>query len=324
MCYQQIQNKRLSREDRLNAHRERKRYENRYRDKFQQWKEVSKSKNIPKAGRTVSSSGTKKVKERDALRKERLELHLERKRREAEVMERRYKWEDPPPRPQRKGKNRKNTKNTKKLLNYATILPERDLVCSTKDKALWILHFNPFLGDSLLKNGQRLKCWMETKDPDEKNKTRVMIGFLEYSGDLAHAKLEGIDKNAQTRIGSECIRMTDIKGYVLDYNEVEMRTRQSIEEVQLAPQHGIPLTGEDAVMSTKDFLQNCNDRIDVIFDPQSTGDWFPFREADTLRKIAPQFRSKGVGYMRLGDDMGKNGRAFISNDGCKSFFSNYL
>ena len=39
------------------------------------------------------------------------------------------------------------------------------------------------------------------------------------------------------------------------------------------------------------------------------------------RKLAPQFRSAGVGYIRLGDDMSRSGLAFVSCDGT-SFLSN--
>ena len=38
------------------------------------------------------------------------------------------------------------------------------------------------------------------------------------------------------------------------------------------------------------------------------------------RKLAPQFRSAGIGYIRLGDDMSRNGLAFVSCDG-SSFIS---
>ena len=37
--------------------------------------------------------------------------------------------------------------------------------------------------------------------------------------------------------------------------------------------------------------------------------------------MAPQFKSNGVGYIRLGDDMSKNGVAFLSEDNCETFFS---
>ena len=49
--------------------------------------------------------------------------------------------------------------------------------------------------------------------------------------------------------------------------------------------------------------------------------WLPYWDADLPpRKLAPQFRSAGVGYIRLGDDMSQNGLAFVSADGA-SFLS---
>ena len=111
---------------------------------------------------------------------------------------------------------------------------------------------------------------------------------------------------------------------VVDYNNISTRISQdkSVHEFQLQSKNGTPLTGITAKMSTKEFFQNCNDRINVIIDPQcSPGEWYPFLESGSMRKIAPQFRSRGVGYIRLGDDMSKNGCAFLSNDGGKSVFS---
>ena len=35
--------------------------------------------------------------------------------------------------------------------------------------------------------------------------------------------------------------------------------------------------------------------------------------------MAPQFRSQGVGYLRLGDDMSRYGTAFLSMDAGKTF-----
>jgi hypothetical protein len=59
--------------------------------------------------------------------------------------------------------------------------------------------------------------------------------------------------------------------------------------------------------------------VDVILDPHKDSEWYPLKEA--TRSMAPQFKSNGVGYIRLGDDMSANGVAFLSHDGCDSFFS---
>lgn len=64
------------------------------------------------------------------------------------------------------------------------------------------------------------------------------------------------------------------------------------------------------------FFQKCSSKVDVILDPyHSSHQWYPYFEG--TRKMAPQFRSKGIGYLRLGDDMSQFGSAFISLDAGK-------
>jgi hypothetical protein len=63
------------------------------------------------------------------------------------------------------------------------------------------------------------------------------------------------------------------------------------------------------------WLSNGVGRIDVILAPQHKGDWYPMWEVGSGRRMAPQFRSTGVGYLRLADDMGSHGNSFISVDG---------
>ena len=83
------------------------------------------------------------------------------------------------------------------------------------------------------------------------------------------------------------------------------------------------------------FFAGCESRVDVILCPQRFRDdgkqpktvvsvdeapYCPYWDTDVPpRKLAPQFRSAGIGYIRLGDDMSKNGLAFVSCDG-----SNFL
>jgi len=52
-------------------------------------------------------------------------------------------------------------------------------------------------------------------------------------------------------------------------------------------------------------LHGCSSRVDVILDPSHSQLWYPYWEG--RRKMAPQFRSQGVGYLRLGDDMSRYG-----------------
>jgi hypothetical protein len=63
----------------------------------------------------------------------------------------------------------------------------------------------------------------------------------------------------------------------------------------------------------RELLKPCVAHVDVILDPYHTSlQWFPYWEG--ARRMAPQFRSKGIGYLRLGDDMSQYGAAFLSLD----------
>mmetsp|Transcript_39766 Transcript_39766/g.124211 ORF Transcript_39766/g.124211 Transcript_39766/m.124211 type:complete len:800 (-) Transcript_39766:2725-5124(-) len=69
-----------------------------------------------------------------------------------------------------------------------------------------------------------------------------------------------------------------------------------------------------------EFFDGANGRIDIILEPNHDGAWYPIR--DTSRNLAPQFRSQGIGYIRLGDDMGRKGAFFLSVNQGRSFLRN--
>jgi len=182
---------------------------------------------------------------------------------------------------------------------------------------LWIVHDNPKLG---VRNG--MECLIETKEPGEKDRVRVITGVTDFSGNV---KSSGIGKLAgsENELGSECIRVRNAKGYYVDYKEVESRVSRDkkIEEFHLGDQNTLMLTGRNAALSVAEFFKGCHGAIDVILDPQKeAGGYYPMKEVGG-RKIAPQFRSKGIGYIRLGDDMGENGLAFLSSNACSTFLS---
>lgn len=194
------------------------------------------------------------------------------------------------------------------------------------NRAVWIVHDNPKLGTRLVCSGpSKTACLIETKDPTDKNCTRLLHGFIEYSGPIVGTRGRGQKTVVGTDRGTECIRLGQVYGYKIDHSQVELKLARdkSVYEFQLNREQGIPLTGPEAEYTVKDFLSGCDSSVDVILDPQvSPGGWYPIREAcETYRKLAPQFRSKGVGYIRLGNDMGKNGIAFLSTDCCHTFLS---
>jgi hypothetical protein len=189
------------------------------------------------------------------------------------------------------------------------------------EEALWVVHDDPKLGSRIACSGsKKMTCLLESKDSSKKNCVRIIIGSIDFCGGIRDKVTKHTDR------GTECIRIGNARGYMINYNEVQTRLTKdkSVYEFQLDPNQAIQLNERDAEMSITEFLQNCHGSVDVILGPQcSSGGWYPLREANAnSRKIAPQFRSKGIGYIRLGDDMGKNGLAFLSIDSCQTFLSN--
>jgi len=191
--------------------------------------------------------------------------------------------------------------------------------------ALWIVHDNPQLGQNIIYSGpRRMQCMLETKDPHKKGCVRIIIGDIDYSGKVQHAGI-GNTRGNETDLGTECIRIRNARGFYVDHDQVttKLSKDKSIYEMHLDDEMAHVLTGKAASKSVADFFQGCNGAIDVILDPQRDfGGWYPQKEAHKGgQKIAPQFRSKGVGYIRLGDDMGENGLAFLSSNSCSTFLS---
>ena len=191
--------------------------------------------------------------------------------------------------------------------------------------ALWIVHDNPQLGQNIIYSGpRRMECMLETKDPHKKGCVRIIIGDIDYSGKVQHAGI-GNSRGNETELGAECIRIRNARGFYVDHAQVtsKLSRDKSVYEMHLDDENAHVLTGKAASKSVAEFFQDCNGAIDVILDPQRDfGGWYPQKEAQKGgRKIAPQFRSKGVGYIRLGDDMGENGLAFLSSNSCSTFLS---
>ena len=191
--------------------------------------------------------------------------------------------------------------------------------------ALWIVHDNPQLGDKIAYSGpKKMECMLETKEPGKKNCVRILIGDIDFIGGVKDAGI-GRVSGRENEVGTECIRLRNAKGYYVDHNLAASRLSKdkSVYEFHLGDENAQVLTGEFASMTVAGFFKGCYGAIDVILDPQKhVGGWYPQREAsDGGRRVAPQFRSKGVGYIRLGDDMSENGLAFLSSNACLTFLS---
>ncbi|KAL3792436.1 hypothetical protein HJC23_001554 [Cyclotella cryptica] len=191
--------------------------------------------------------------------------------------------------------------------------------------AIWIAHDNPQLGEKIIYSGpRRMECMLETKEPGKKDCVRIIVGDIDYSGKVQNAGIGNV-QGVESEQGAECIRLRNTRGYYVDHNQVATRLSRdkTIYEFHLGDDNAHILTGKSATMSVGEFFKDCHGAIDVILDPQrDAGGWYPQKEARSGgRKIAPQFRSKGVGYIRLGDDMSENGLAFLSVNACSTFLS---
>ncbi|KAL3770656.1 hypothetical protein ACHAWU_004355 [Discostella pseudostelligera] len=195
----------------------------------------------------------------------------------------------------------------------------------TQHHALWIVHDNPQLGEKIIFSGpKKMECMAETKEPGKKNCVRIIIGDIDFIGKVEQSGIGSVI-GRKNEVGTECIRVRNVKGYYVDHNLAASRLSKdkSIYEFRIGEENVHMLTGKSASMSVGDFFKGCTGAIDVILDPQKdTGGWYPQKEAGSGgRRVAPQFRSKGVGYIRLGDDMSENGLAFLSSNGCLTFLS---
>jgi hypothetical protein len=182
---------------------------------------------------------------------------------------------------------------------------------------LFIAHDNPQVGSTVanrMKNEGPMHVMIETKE--KSGLICFVLASIVYSGCIE--AVEGADLERPR--GSQfivCSRMTAIK---IDLATLPKRANGDILEIDL--QFGIQQGHVDisSVLKVKEFLGSCIDRVNVILDPSHTQMWYPYFEGN--RKMAPQFRSKGVGYIRLGDEFSNYGSAFISLDAGLTYLDN--
>eukprot|EP01039_Chlorochromonas_danica_P006625 gene6625-7318_t len=181
--------------------------------------------------------------------------------------------------------------------------------------ALLIAHDNPQLGKTIrnmvLKQGSVL-CMLESHNG--KGSSHFLLGDIVFSGDF-----EAVEHSSYAeQRGSGCIVLSQLYLAVADTKSLQQRPGlQDIMEIEL------PFASRscDDLEALENFWKPCRSRVDVILDPyHSNKRWFPYFEG--RRKMAPQFRSKGVGYLRLGDDMSNFGTAFLSADGGQTYLDN--
>lgn len=154
--------------------------------------------------------------------------------------------------------------------------------------------------------------------------------------------------------GDQCITCTNLVGYRFLLNNIKTRKQDKTIDIQLISSELVEYIRFDKNEQLNNFFSQCFSRVDIILSPFHENDWYPYWElpdnennnnnnndnnnntnenkdlkeeinilTSGLRKLAPQFRSNGIGYLRLGNDMSNFGTDFLSIDGMNSFISNY-
>lgn len=152
-----------------------------------------------------------------------------------------------------------------------------------------------------------------------KTSVRMLFGKVTFSG--AYDPTEaGVD--ASHMRGADVIILDVLELISADLSKFPFKIHDGIKILQLRGED-IPevdrKTEDITSKDVSDFFAPCTGRVDVILDPiqHENHTFYPYFEG--TRKLAPQFRSHGVGYIRLGDDMSNFGTAFISLDNGKTF-----
>lgn len=220
-------------------------------------------------------------------------------------------------------------------------LPSNHDSASSMSCTLFIAHDNPQLGKTVaeaISGGMELM--IESKALD--NKIAFVLAKIVYSGPVEKiliskgAAAMSVASDTLPR-GSQCLVCTELRAFAFELSkDCETRVQGVIAEVNMSKEKlpkkcSIDVSTEDKLRT---FFRACDARVDVILSPHHAQTWYPYWEYGSVpsvevangtqpgkgaRKMAPQFRSKGIGYLRLGDDMSRFGTSFLSCDGFESF-----
>eukprot|EP00936_MAST-01D_sp_MAST-1D-sp1_P001376 g1376.t1 len=183
---------------------------------------------------------------------------------------------------------------------------------------LSVFHDLPHFTRSISEARRAVEILIETKASDER-------GLLLIKGTIKSAEsAEGPNYAACTEQprGGDVLLVSDLEGYVL--SQLETCKKQALGGhfgmVRLDPSQGEVFDGRGGVDAVPQFLCNCGGALKVILNPSHAGDWYPVSDASSTRPLPPASRSAGgMGYFKMGDDMSKNGAAFLSIDGGNSY-----
>lgn len=203
--------------------------------------------------------------------------------------------------------------STTRVDTPSTIVEDQFRWSAGRETFLFVLHDNPQIGFTAASQissascGNTMGIMIESKD--SKGITYFLVGRIFFSGGLE--RIEGSDPSNPR--GSQCLVCGGLTGYRVDLKALPTRIRGEIQEIDITSGGPDSVFVIDSREKLTSFFKPCAaSRVDVILDPTHTKNWYPYWEGK--RKMAPQFRSKGIGYIRLGDDMSMFGCAFLSTD----------
>jgi hypothetical protein len=168
---------------------------------------------------------------------------------------------------------------------------------------IFIAHDNPQVGAAVAErvfSEGPMHVMMEFKE-DASGHVCFILGAIVYSGDTEGVEGAVLDNPR----GSQFLVITDVIAIRGELNWFPTRVMGEISEIDLDGVKIPGLIGGGGVRSHVDvsteeklssFLRGGSGRVDIILDPSHSSMWYPFFEGK--RKIAPQFRSQGVGYIR--------------------------
>lgn len=190
---------------------------------------------------------------------------------------------------------------------------------TSSDVYLFIAHDNPrliFDGETK-KSGQiggdmkGMEVLIETKND------RGLTCFI-MASIVANGSFDSVEAvNFSDQRGSAWIVCNKLWAVQSKLEDFPSRLRGEISEIDLQGVSSSSFIDLTECKKVEEFFAECSMKVDIILDPYRTGYWFPYYEGH--RKMAPQFRSKGVGYLRLGDDMSQYGAAFLSLNAGQSY-----
>jgi|EP00945_MAST-04E_sp_MAST-4E-sp1_P005044 hypothetical protein len=169
------------------------------------------------------------------------------------------------------------------------------------DISLWLSHDNELRQE---KASTGMPCLLETELGDKQSRGEKQTVLL-----LCTILSKGEHESHNITTGRFFIQFGQIFGFVYPDEHLETQVEKDMLQVRLRPSDSCFLI--DALRG----FQSCTGAVSIIFAPQNFhGEWYPRgkNEGGKMRNLPAMFRSNGVGYMKVGDDLNNNGTHFFS------------